>query len=274
MTQTDMAQFEMRLRPDCVKLLDLLCRVLNAGVIGDSERLSIACGLTDKFVNHTLTVLYLTDGTKRNLPSVLFSLVDCQSIYVLTRASLESFLTFHYVFYTPNTKEEQDYKYWCYKAAGIAERQDATEEYRKKQAEEKEELKRLRDKLESNAVFQSLTQGQQGQILRGKWKLPSWREIAIDVGFNEKLVPNMYKHLSGSAHSSCLSVAQSVEIQKNGKQQEAISASIVIMNPVIANMIREYCGLFPQAQDVLNKDPEGSHIMDWWIQIAAFQMNP
>ena len=276
MAQTDMEQFKMRLKPDYVKLLDLLCQVLSVGVVSDDERSSIARGLTDKFINHALTVLYLTDGTKKNLPSFLFSLADFESIDVLTRASLEAFLTFHYVFYAPTTKEEKDYRYWCYKAAGIAERQDApasTEEYKQKQAEEKKELNRLRDKLESNAVCQNLTQGQKKQILKGKWKLPSWREVAIDVGFNEKLVPNMYKRLSGSAHSSCLSVVQSVEIQKNGKQQGAISASIVIMNSVIANMIREYCGLFPRAQDVLSKDPEGSYIVDWWIQVAAFQMN-
>jgi len=265
-----MEQFEMKLKPDYVKLLDLLCRALNAGVTNDDERSSIARGLTDKFINHALTVLYLSDGTKTNLPSFLFGLTDFISIGVLTRVSLEAFLTFHYVFYAPTTKEEKDYRYWCYKAAGIAERQDApasTEEYKQKQAEEKKELNRLRDKLEANAIFQNLTQGQGKQILKGKWKLPSWYNIAIDAGFSGILASDMYRLLSGFAHSSFLSVVQSVEIQKNRKQQDTISSSMVIMNIVIANMTKEYCGLFSKAQDVLSKDYDGSYIVDWWIQV-------
>ncbi len=39
------------------------------------------------------------------------------------------------------------------------------------------------------------------------------------------------------------------------------------MNPVIANMVREYCGLFSKAQEILNKDHEGSYMVDWWIQV-------
>lgn len=260
----------MNLKPDYVKLLDLLCRALNAGVTSGDERSSIARGLTDKFINHALTVLYLSDGTKKNLPSFLFGLTDFISIGVLTRVSLEAFLTFHYVFYAPTTKEEKDYRYWCYKAAGIAERQDApasTEENKHKQAEEKKELNRLRDKLETNAIFQNLTHGQKKQILRGKWKLPSWHDIAIDAGFSGILASDMYRLLSGFAHSSCLSVVQSVEIQKEGKQQDAISSSMLIMNIVIANMTKEYCGLFSKAQDVLSKDHDGSYIVDWWIQV-------
>ena len=130
-----------------MKLLDLLARVLGADNYSssgdeDNERLSIARGLTNKFIEHAVTILYLSRGTNQNLPSFKFSFIDSASIDVLTRAALEAFLTFHYVFYAPQTKEEKDYRYWAYKAAGIAERQDApaTENIRQKQAAEKEEL--------------------------------------------------------------------------------------------------------------------------------------
>ena len=42
---------------------------------------------------------------------------------------------------------------------------------------------------------------------------------------------------------------------------------MVIMNRVIANMVREYCGLFTRAQKILSADHEGLEIVDWWIQV-------
>ena len=276
MTQSEIEQFKVKIKHDYVKLLDLLAQVIAANNylsvddFNDRERSLIARGLTNKFTNHALTVLYLSRGTNQDLPSVLFSLADFASIDVLTRASLEAFLTFHYVFYAPATKEGKNYQYWAYKAAGIAERQNvpaSTEEFRQKLVADRKELNELREKLKSNAVFQSLTDNQRKRILRGEWRLKSWREIAIDAGFSEILASDMYKYLSGSAHSSFLSVDQAVKTQINKKEEEAISSSMGIMNAVIANMIREYCGLFSKAQDVLSKDCEGGYIVDWWIQV-------
>jgi len=278
MTQSELEQFRLKIKQDYVRLLDLLCRVLRESSplsttdLEDRERLSIAQGLIDKFVNHAVTLLYLSHGTKQDLSSFKFDsyLYDFASIDVLTRVLLEACLTFHYVFYTPQTKEEKDYRYWAYKAAGIAERQNfpaSTGEFREKLAAEREELDELRSKLESNAVFQSLTNNQKKRILKGEWRLKSWREIAIDAGFSRILASDMYRSLSGQAHSSFLSVLQSLEIQKTKKQEETIISSMGITNPLIASMVREYCWLFPKVQDVLSKDSEGSDIVNWWIQI-------
>ncbi len=226
MEQLEIEQFKMKIKQEYVKLLDLLARVIAANnylPVGDAnerERLSIARGLTNKFINHAVTVLYLAKGCILRLPSWEFRLLDFASVNVLTRVLLEAFLTFHYVFYTPTTKEEKNYRYWAYTAAGIAEREKfPTKKYRQKQAAEKEELDELRERLKSNSVFQSLTDNHKKRILKGEWRLSSWRKIAIDAGFSEMLASHMYRHLSGSAHSSSLSVVQSIEIQTKGKQK-------------------------------------------------------
>ena len=276
MTQSELEQFRAQSKQEYKKLLNVLALVMRASSplstteVGERERLSMAQGLSNKFIEHAVTILHLSHGTNLNLPSFKFSFVDFASIDVLTRASLEAFLTFHYVFYVPQTKEEEDYRYWTYKAAAIVERQDfptVTEEFEQNRAEDGEEFTQLREKLKSNAVFQSLTEKQKKRILRGEWRLKSWREVAIDAGLSEMLASHVYRILSGRAHSSFLSVLQSVETQKTKNQEEDIIISMSIMNPVIANMVREYCGLFPKAQEVLSKDSEGSGIVDWWIQI-------
>jgi len=275
MTQTEFEQFRVKIEQDYVKLLDLLNRVLGTEdhspvLYDDKERVLIARGLTDKFINHAVTILHLSRGIEVVLPSFKFDLDDFASIDVLTRTSLEAFLTFHYVFYAPKAKEEKDYRYWAYKAAGVIERQDApasTEENKWKKAEEKRELNKLRQQLEANVVFQDLTSNQKKLILKGRWRLQSWREIAIDAGFSKAIASHMYGLFSGRAHSSFLSVIQSVDIQINKGQREDISHSMSVMNSIMASMIREYCGLFPKAQEVLNKDSHGSGVVEWWIQI-------
>lgn len=273
MAKTDLGKFGEKARRDYVKLLDLLCRVLAAdndpsSFSDDKERTLIARGLTNKLVEHAVTVLYISRGTNLALPSFRFNFFDPASIDVLTRVVFEAFLIFHYVFYEPKTKEEKDYRYWCYKAAGIAERQNApiyTEEHRQKQAVEREELDEVHEGLKLSAMFQSLTEGQKKQILKGKWKLKSWRELAVDAGLSEVLASHVYRLLSGRAHSSSLSVVQMIAGHVDREDKQAIISSMGTINVVIANMVRKYCGLFPRAQEVLNKDREGTIIVNWWI---------
>ena len=274
MEQLEMEQFKMKIKEDYVKLLDLLARVraadnhLSFGDADDNERLAIARGLTNKFIEHAVTIVYLSQGTNLDLPSFKFSLVDSASIDVLARASLEAFLVFHYVFYAPTTKEEKNYRYWGYKAAGMAERENfPTKDYRQKQAAEKKELDKLRERLKSNTVFRSLTDNQKKQVLRGQWKLPSWRVIAIDAGLSEMIASHMYSSLAGYAHSSMLSVVQMAEAHRDREEEELVNTSMGIMNVVMARMVSEYCELFSRAQKVLGADHGGWEIVGWWIQI-------
>jgi len=89
-----------------VKLLDLLDRAINATKVSsisevtERERLTYAHSLANRFSQYANTVLYLLSGTKVcGLPSFgEFSFIDTASIDVLTRAAMEAFLVFHYVF--------------------------------------------------------------------------------------------------------------------------------------------------------------------------------
>ena len=284
-----MAEFKLEIKQEYVILLDLLARVIDANKsysvndISDGKRLWDAHNLANKFIDHAFTVLHLSHGTNvQDIPSFKFSFIDSASIDVLTRATMETFLVFHYVFFAPQTKEEKDYRYWAYKAAGITERQSIpiiTEETRRTLDNDRLVLDKLCDKLKANAVFQNLTEKQRARFFEGKernlwrWnpdlkKVLSWSDIAIDAGFSEMLASHMYRYLSGHAHSSSLSVLQSQQALINKKKEQLIGGSIGVINIVAANLIREYCALFSLAQDVLSKDTEGNDIVEEWIQIG------
>lgn len=276
-TQPELEQFKAQSKQEYEKLLNLLALVMRASSplsttdVEDRERLSMALGLSNKFIEQAATILYLCNGTKVSLPSYIFSFLDSSSIDILTRAAMHTFLVFHHVFYAPATAEEKDYRYWAYMAAGIAERQNSpatTEESRQKLDNEKIELDKLHNKLRSNTVFQGLSEKQKKQILKGQWKLQSWHDIAIDAGISKKIALHLHSLLSGHVHSSSLSVVQAVEAHIAGEDEKAISSSIATLNIVIANMIREYCALFSKAYAALTKDTEGNDLINYWIQIG------
>ena len=189
-----MAQIRADNRENYVILLDLLAKA-NDSVKGSSisdvterERLLDAHRLANKFIGHALTVLNLSRGYKvKELPSFQpVNFTDSWSIDVLTRAAMEAFLIFHYVFYAPTTIEEKDYRYLTYKVAGLAERQNLPEsisEHKHQKTEEKKMLEKFRTTLESNAVFQSLTAKQQEKIFSGKGK---WRWNRLCFGMRAR----------------------------------------------------------------------------------------
>lgn len=126
MVGLDTEQLEMDIKQEYVRLLDLLVRVLRANKglsVSDGESLLDAYGLAFKFFCHALTVFYLSRGTNQELPSRKWHYVDFASIDVITRAALEAFLVFHYVFYASATAEEKDYRYLAYRAEGIDDKQ-------------------------------------------------------------------------------------------------------------------------------------------------------
>ncbi len=259
-------------KKECIKLLDLLSRVVDANKGTATDREWYAEGLTNKFFDHAFFVIYLSEGSNTlNLPSRAIKISGAASIDVLTRAAFEAFLTFHYVFYTPKTDEDKDYRYCAYILAGLKDRQDFpadTDKQKRILANDKKAIEEISDKLRSNAKFQGLIAGQKDKVLRGNWRLKYWREIAEDADLSKILASDMYGHLCGIAHSSSLSVLQIKQAYEKHEEKLLTEPSIIVINIMAANIIHEYCELFTQSKNVLNEDQESVNLVDSWIQIG------
>ncbi|TET15764.1 MAG: hypothetical protein E3J81_04400 [Dehalococcoidia bacterium] len=275
----------MNSEQDYMKLLDLLARVVEANkgpIPGADDRLADAENLANKFFAHAASVLYLSRGTRVELsisPSGQLEFLDPASVDVLARAAFEAFLVFHYIFIAPDAPKEKKYRYWAWKIAGLTERQKlpvSTEEHRQKLAEDKKNIYKLHSKLRSNAVFQQLTGKQQNQVLEeGKWRLlpgykkqMSWRQIATNAGLAKILSSDMYRHLSGYAHSGSISIRQILKSLENKERFIIMGAAMNLITIAIANFIRKYCDLLPRAKAALTADTEGSEMVDMCIQIG------
>lgn len=273
----------MNSEQDYMKLLDLLARVVEANkgpIPGADDRLADAENLANKFFAHAASVLHLSRGTRVELsisPSGQLEFLDPASVDVLARAAFEAFLVFHYIFIAPDAPKEKKYRYWAWKIAGLTERQKlpvSTEEHRQKLAEDKKNIYKLHSKLRSNAVFQQLTGKQQNQVLEeGKWRLlpgykkqMSWRQIATNAGLAKILSSDMYRHLSGYAHSGSISVMQTRQAVLNKEQLILVKPTMDFVNITTANFIRGYCHLFRRAKTALTADVEGHKMVRKWIQ--------
>lgn len=272
-------------RQEFLILLDLLAQEMNAVRVSsikdpnERDRLTYAHNLANRFFQYALTMLHLCDDKNvENVPSFgNIKVGDPASIDVLTRAAMEAFLVFHYVFYSPSTADEKDYRYWTYTAGGLAERQNLPEavfEHVEQKAEEKKRFEELCAKLRSNAVYQNLTPRLKARFVEGKeldlWRRQpdtnrrlSWRDIGIDAGLSEMLSSHMYRHLSGHAHSGSLSVIQTQQAVVRNEAEYLITPSINTLKVLAANMIHEYTELFSEAQPVLTKSGASTFVHTW-----------
>jgi len=265
----------------CMKLLDALFRVVNANtespIEGKDDRYWYAEGLATKYFLHASTLLYLYHETRIGLPSAKIKVLDIGSAAVVVRAAFETCLTFYHIFVSPETEEEQDYRYWAYRL-GITERQSlpvSTEEYKAKLNREKELIDEFQEKLRSNSIFNRLTKKQQASVLKGNWRwVPgdnrplSWQRIAAQAGFETMIASQGYTHLSGYAHSSSLSILQIKQALQRREPRRLVQSSLGVVNVLTANLTRFYADLFPKAKELLGSDSNASSLVGGWIFIG------
>ena len=256
----------------CMKLLDLFGRVISANTGTATESEWYAEGLANKFYDHAFFVLKISGGrTSLVLPSGTIAISGVSSLDVLLRAAFEAFLTFYYVFSTPETPEDKDYKYWSYRLAGVMDRKDfpaTTEEQKATLANDQQAIQELSERLQSNRSFQSLGEKTKKRILKGTWRLKPWTKIAEEAGLFILLASHVYRHLCGVAHSSSLSVLQTKLVYEKHEESVIMEPAISLINVLVANMIHYYCELFSSSKTALEKDKTGMKLVKIWVAIG------
>ncbi len=256
------------------QLIDLLCKIVNANNSGSSEEsLYSAHCLANKFIDHAISALFLCQDTIAHLPSFKeFRFLDSASIDVLIRACMEAVLVFHYVFVV-STDMEKRYKYLAYTLSSLLEKQafpvqDSSQE--EILSKERQQISDILQELESNTAFMSLNDELKKKIRKGGWRIKHWREIARDIGFSPIIAEHMYRHLSGNAHSSCLSVRQNAKATLSRENERLLGATMITLNIVIAFMIREYTAIFPKAARAIVKvEITEIPLVKRWLQLGS-----
>lgn len=256
-------------------LLKIFVRGVEASKItgaGTDDRILDAEGLALKFFGHASAAFYLYQGTA--LPLLGANFIDPSSINVIGRAALETFLVFHHVFVAPASEEEErDFRYMSWLLAGFLGRQTfplQSPKGKEMLSKEAQLIAPLQCKLRENQHFKSLKPGQQKDLLeKGKWRLPSWKKMALSAGLSRTHAEAFYSYLCEYAHAGNLSVLQIRNAHTLQSQRSLCSATIGVLIISTANMIKSYCKVFPKSESSLQEDPDGAALVDMWIDIGA-----
>jgi hypothetical protein len=261
-------------KEEYLKLLEIFVKIVEANKglpVGEDDRMLDAEGLALKFLGHASSAIYLYRST--TISEINFSFFDAGSINVLGRATLETFLVFHYVFVEPKSDEERDFRYYSWLIAGLLESQKYPIQSTKGKMlllKENKLIEPLRIKLANNPYFLKLTEKQQGKLIQqGVWKLHKWKDIALSAGLNGAYAKTFYNYLCGYAHAGNLSVLELRQVWTSESQKALCAATISVLMITIANMIKSYSSVFPRSQSILQQDKDASRLIDIYVGIGS-----
>jgi len=263
---------------DYIKLLDLLYKAVSAtrsqpNLPQADATLKDAEHLATKFLVHGVSTLYLSRGTHvHDFPSLRLGFIDSASLDVVARAAFETFLVFHHIFIAQAEEAERHCRYLSWKVAGLAEKQHftvVTQEHQERLIQDRRELNDLHNKLYTNVFFQlEVHEEQKEKVLKGEWKLKSWREIALNAGLTRVLCIDMYRYLCEYAHSGFISASEIEQALHKSEQPHLIEPAMIIVTIATSNLIHGYCELFPIAKQILVADVAGHEAVTKWVGIG------
>ncbi len=226
--------------------------------------------LVSKFVFHAASALYLYRST--SLPELGASFFDPGSVNVVCRAALETFLVFHYVFVEPKSDQDRDCRYMAWVLAGYRERLGFPVWSAKGRAVLEREaclIGPLTDRLKANATFGGFPPRHQKKLLKGEWRLRSWTEISRSAGLHDINAKAFYSYLCGYAHAGNLSVLQMRQADTAESQRTLCASSMTLVLIAMANMVKSYCAVFPNAMVRLDQEPDRAALVEVWMGVGS-----
>jgi hypothetical protein len=258
-------------------LIDVTYEVLQALTIKPlpDYRFSTCIRLTEKILSHSATILHLDNGTTLYLsrhPKGAYS-VDFQSVNVLARAILETYLKQFEVFFDPKSEDEFEYRYNVYQLDGFRIRErtewlprnpNSTTVLRAKKIVQ--DIADIRKRIEATQKYKNLDVNQKKASLNGKiCPHRNFSQIAKDAGFSLLFIERMYAYLSGYAHGDSLSVAQIAYADTEDKKRVYVNTAKGTVMTILSKLLLNLSDKFPEAKTLCDSYPE----MIMWIKIFS-----
>lgn len=274
-----MTAFPRDIEHDFDALIELMIVIINSRltspVVPEMEFLNDIQTLSLKLFKQLCSTKTVTLGCVfQSKTGSAYEFIDHGSVSILARASVETFLTLHWIFSGDLELSRFRHRIWQY--AGLAERIShtaTTAEGRAKQASAREQQAELLPLIQASESLKAYTPKQVDQLLKGNWRVGwSWTDEAVRAGFHRKYFENVYTYLCGYSHSSYISAMQAGQAQDLPTQAWMSDSGLRISVHIIARFIRLYASTFSPASDLLNAS-ESKHIVAFW-HFKADDMNP
>ena len=222
--------------------------------------------LVNKIIFTSYSIVRLSEGylikSFKN-KDVKIDIIDYQSIYVLTRALIENYVTLCYIYNNELSDEERLFRFKLWEVSGLISRQNFTGEevnYKKKKEEEKELIDKIMLQIEAMVDYEKLDKGELKKLKTiGLPRLESWRNLINESNLKKSIIGNCYSLYSNYAHSEYLSIIQIEQSSMNAIDSNNISCvdlSLTIVRIVNSMTIDYYVKHFKAAELVYNTFPD------------------
>ncbi len=222
--------------------------------------------LVGKIIFTSHSILSLTNGFeyahfKRNHKA---ELIDCPSIFVLTRALIENYITLCYIYNNNLAEEEKMFRYKLWEVSGLLSRQNLGDSTNDKIIQKKESEKKLIDKIfaeiQSMPEYKQLEKPQLRKLQKfGLPRISSWHGLIEKCEIGNEIFSSLYSYFSSYAHSEYLSILQLSQssLNKNSKSNiDNIEISLNVVRMIISMSIDFYITSFKSAEIIYNTFPE------------------
>ena len=243
------------------------------GVKVSNGWMTYAEGLGKKLLGHLTAVYSLYRGTNiilHNKAEIKF--IDFSSICILSRAALETYLTFYFIFCDSKNQSEREFRYLVWDLAGYIERQGflvELKESRRIKEKELNELNEVKKKIRSHQYFNSLSDSLKNRVLNGDWKMGNKiPDVAEKAGFSKEYIGTLYSYLCGHSHTSRASAMQVYQAEDFQMQKELAVSEVGIATILISCFLFDYSTLFFQIKNAFEKDKATYNCARAWRELG------
>ena len=266
--------------PDYSQLLNLFIQLVESQngreIQPGNEWLNDAQVLATKLFRHLASMRCLAVESiveAQDMPNITY--IDHASIQVVTRAALETYLVFFFVYGDPD-RELSAFRHKIWYISGLADRQKYSTRLKNSHEileKEKQEMEKIVVEIKASPYFATYTEKQRSQVLKGNWRTGhSWTNLGSNAGFHAGYFNNIYNYLCGYSHSSYASALQVGQAHSIDEQQMLARSILEIGVVLMSHFAFSYPTVFPDARSVLASNVVAQGIAEKW-QFRAEDMD-
>lgn len=169
--------------------------------------------LATKTILNCNSIISLLNGQKikSKLLDKELNVIDIPSLFTLTRAQLENYLMFDFIYCQPKNEKEIEFRYYNWILSGLLSRNIFTpygERAKEKKKKDLIEIRKYQSILKNSTFLNNFTEKQQKRILEvGEPRLfKGWIELMNLSGIHDNHSEQIFRILSAHAHTTGLSI--------------------------------------------------------------------
>ncbi len=224
--------------------------------------------LVHKLIYTSNSIIKLIEGYELktfNNSVLIRKVVDYPTLYILSRALIENYVTLSYIYNNVLKDEERIFRFKLWEVSGLISRQNFENELentdiKQKKLDEEEMIEKIISEISKMSEYKNLDKGQLKKLENhGLPRIESWNKLIQQSNLKQPNFSNLYSLFSNYAHSEYLGIMQTSQSSHHADDQRNIESVKLVLNHVriIISLTIKYCtNNFISAEIIFNTFPQ------------------